>query len=184
MLNGQNSCKQVLELTGSISLMVNNPILKLPNQKPLAFISHLCSSTSALNLSDCLSSRQQHLCDRGLDLASFAGKVGGAMQCEQRKQANEQRKVLANMGKFGKSCANVLHKEWNFTSRHMITFHGKIGRSRAIFKAFQQKLKYKPRDIFCSDCVRSPFKKVHTHPNCQKSIQVYRHMPRYADNPK
>ena len=106
------------------------------------------------------------------------------MQCEQRKQANDQRKVLANMGKFGKSCANALHKEWNFTSRLMIALHGKIGRSSAFFKAFQQKLKYKPRDIFCSDYVRSCSKKVHTHPNCQKSIQVYSHMPRYADNPK
>ena len=103
------------------------------------------------------------------------------MQCEQRKQADEQRKVLANMGKFGKSCANALYKEWNFTSRHTITLHGKIGRSSAFFKAFQQKLKYKPREIFCSYCLRSCFKKVHTHPNCQKSIQVYRHMTRYAE---
>ena len=54
--------------------MVNNPILKLLNQKPLAFISHLCSSTSAVNLSDCLSSRQQHLRDRGLDPGLIRGK--------------------------------------------------------------------------------------------------------------
>ena len=88
------------------------------------------------------------------------------------------------MGKFGNSCANALHKEWNSTSRHMINIHGKIGRSGVFFKAFQQKLKCKPRDIFCSYCVRSCFKKVHTHPNCQKITQVYRHMPRYTDKPK
>ena len=101
------------------------------------------------------------------------------MQCEQRKQANDQRKVLANMGKFGKSCANALHKEWNFTSRLMMTLHGKIGRSNAFFKAFQQKLKYKPRDIFCSDCVRSCFKKfiyIQTARKVYKFIVIFQGM--------
>ena len=86
--------------------MVNNPILKLSNQKPLAFISHLCSSTSALNLSDCLSSRQQHLCDRGLDPGLIRGK-----NCRVHLHNNVEEKNIAIMeAKQYSNCAHIVRK--------------------------------------------------------------------------
>ena len=86
--------------------MVNNPILKLPNQKPLAFISHLCSSINALNLSDCLSSRQQHLCDRGLDPGFISGK-----NVRVHLHSNVEETNIASMeAKQNSSCTHIVRK--------------------------------------------------------------------------
>eukprot|EP00795_Rhopilema_esculentum_P011848 gene11848-2390_t len=63
------------------------------------------------------------------------------------------------MGKFGKTGGNAEHGTWGSKSAYLINLHGKVGRSNVFFKAFPPRGGRKIRDSFCTDCLKSCFKK-------------------------
>ena len=63
------------------------------------------------------------------------------------------------MEKFAKTCANEQHEKWKSLAPVLVNLNGKVGERNVFFKAFKQKDAKRPRDSFCTDCLKKYWEK-------------------------